>query len=96
MLRFPCNFQGKAHSVANAVTCAFNALGSPVACFLSGVVDLLARNLWHYLNESGEICRNEHTSPRIQGVQIKVISGDNPETVSEIAKQAGIEGAYEP
>lgn len=65
MLRFPYNFQGKAHSVANAVTCAFNALGSPVACFLSGVVDLLARNLWHYLNESGEICRNEHTSPRI-------------------------------
>lgn len=30
---------------------------------------------------------------KAQGVQIKVISGDNPETVSEIAKQAGIEGA---
>lgn len=29
---------------------------------------------------------------KAQGVQIKVISGDNPETVSEIAKQAGIEG----
>ena len=28
-----------------------------------------------------------------QGVQIKVISGDNPATVAEIAKQAGIDGA---
>lgn len=28
-----------------------------------------------------------------QGVQIKVISGDNPITVSEVAKRAGIEGA---
>ena len=28
-----------------------------------------------------------------QGVQVKVISGDNPETVSEVAKQAGILGA---
>lgn len=28
-----------------------------------------------------------------QGVLVKVISGDNPKTVSEIAKQAGIEGA---
>lgn len=28
-----------------------------------------------------------------QGVAIKVISGDNPVTVSEVAKQAGIEGA---
>ncbi len=28
-----------------------------------------------------------------QGVQIKVISGDNPMTVSEIAREAGIEGA---
>lgn len=28
-----------------------------------------------------------------QGVQIKVISGDNPVTVSEVAKQAGIAGA---
>ena len=28
-----------------------------------------------------------------QGVQIKVISGDNPLTVSEIAREAGIEGA---
>lgn len=28
-----------------------------------------------------------------QGVEIKVISGDNPVTVSEVAKQAGIEGA---
>ncbi len=28
-----------------------------------------------------------------QGVEIKVISGDNPETVSEVAKQAGIIGA---
>ncbi len=28
-----------------------------------------------------------------QGVEIKVISGDNPVTVSEIARQAGIEGA---
>ena len=28
-----------------------------------------------------------------QGVAIKVISGDNPITVSETAKQAGIEGA---
>ncbi len=30
---------------------------------------------------------------REQGVQIKVISGDNPATVAEIAKQAGIDGA---
>ncbi len=30
---------------------------------------------------------------REQGVKIKVISGDNPLTVSEVAKQAGIEGA---
>lgn len=28
-----------------------------------------------------------------QGVQVKVISGDNPETVSEVARRAGIEGA---
>ena len=28
-----------------------------------------------------------------QGVEIKVISGDNPVTVSEVARQAGIEGA---
>jgi len=28
-----------------------------------------------------------------QGVEVKVISGDNPETVSEVAKQAGIIGA---
>lgn len=28
-----------------------------------------------------------------QGVQVKVISGDNPVTVSEVAKQAGIDGA---
>lgn len=28
-----------------------------------------------------------------QGVNVKVISGDNPVTVSEVAKQAGIEGA---
>ena len=28
-----------------------------------------------------------------QGMQVKVISGDNPETVSEVAKQAGILGA---
>ena len=28
-----------------------------------------------------------------QGVEVKVISGDNPETVSEVAKQAGIVGA---
>lgn len=28
-----------------------------------------------------------------QGVEIKVISGDNPVTVSEVAKQAGIQGA---
>lgn len=28
-----------------------------------------------------------------QGVQIKVISGDNPVTVSEVARQAGIEGS---
>lgn len=28
-----------------------------------------------------------------QGVQVKVISGDNPVTVSEVARQAGIEGA---
>ena len=30
---------------------------------------------------------------RRQGVAIKVISGDNPATVSEVARQAGIEGA---
>ena len=28
-----------------------------------------------------------------QGVHVKVISGDNPETVSQVARQAGIEGA---
>ena len=28
-----------------------------------------------------------------QGVHVKVISGDNPETVSQVAQQAGIEGA---
>ena len=28
-----------------------------------------------------------------QGVDVKVISGDNPETVSEVARRAGIEGA---
>ena len=28
-----------------------------------------------------------------QGVKIKVISGDNPKTVSEVAKSAGIDGA---
>lgn len=28
-----------------------------------------------------------------QGVHVKVISGDNPETVSEVARRAGIEGA---
>ena len=28
-----------------------------------------------------------------QGVRVKVISGDNPETVSQVARQAGIEGA---
>ena len=28
-----------------------------------------------------------------QGVQVKVISGDNPETVSQVARQAGIQGA---
>ena len=28
-----------------------------------------------------------------QGVSVKVISGDNPETVSQVARQAGIEGA---
>ena len=28
-----------------------------------------------------------------QGVEVKVISGDNPETVSNVAKQAGIVGA---
>ena len=28
-----------------------------------------------------------------QGVRIKVISGDNPETVSQVARQAGIQGA---
>lgn len=28
-----------------------------------------------------------------QGVQVKVISGDNPETVSEVARRAGIDGA---
>ena len=28
-----------------------------------------------------------------QGVAVKVISGDNPVTVSEVARQAGIEGA---
>ena len=30
---------------------------------------------------------------REQGVAVKVISGDNPETVSEVAGRAGIEGA---
>ena len=30
---------------------------------------------------------------REQGVSIRVISGDNPETVSRVAIQAGIEGA---
>lgn len=28
-----------------------------------------------------------------QGVSVRVISGDNPSTVSEVARQAGIEGA---
>ena len=28
-----------------------------------------------------------------QGVEVKVISGDNPLTVSEVAKKAGITGA---
>ena len=28
-----------------------------------------------------------------QGVEVKVISGDNPRTVSEVAKEAGVEGA---
>ena len=53
---------------------------------------------WEPLKDSTVMWNAKETFAyfKAQGVQIKVISGDNPETVSEIAKQAGIEGAYEP
>lgn len=44
-------------------------------------------------NEIRENAKTTFASFAKQGVNIKVISGDNPVTVSQIAKEAGIEGA---
>lgn len=44
-------------------------------------------------NEIRENAKTTFASFARQGVNIKVISGDNPVTVSQIAKEAGIEGA---
>lgn len=44
-------------------------------------------------NSIRENARDTFSYFKEQGVQIKVISGDNPETVSEVARRAGIDGA---
>lgn len=46
-------------------------------------------------NPIRENAKETFTYFKEQGVQVKVISGDNPVTVSEVARKAGIEGAFE-